>query len=426
MDQIVQWIKDYPMQAAVVGVAALILVIALVVIIVNAIKGSGKKGNKYVSVDDYAEKVDDEEPENGANYETEEQPSEAQESNAYAEETAKETEDGEEVTVEETDEEPVKEETEEKTEETSEEKSEEKPEEKPEETEVKAEKEEAAEEKPAEEKPTEEKKPEAKTAKKEKPAAKEVNKAETEEKKSLGKWIVKEKGEKEYVAFLYANNGQIILTSETYSTADGAKAGIQTIQKNVLNDNFQLYCDKNRHYYFKVKTSQNRFLCAGETYSTKKSCENAKDSVKRFVSSPVNEEVEQDLTVIRYEVPANDEEPKARKGFEGKWLINGIDDMFMAQLYASNGQLLLSSEAYTSYEGAKSAINNIKSNGISGNFIIDSDKSGRFFFKLRNAQKSTLCVGETYAELSSCQSAIESVRRFLKTAKLVETEETAE
>ncbi|HBF86901.1 MAG TPA: hypothetical protein DDW54_04390, partial [Clostridiales bacterium] len=125
MDQIVQWIKDYPMQAAVVGVAALILVIALVVIIVNAIKGSGKKGNKYVSVDDYAEKVDDEEPENGANYETEEQPSEAQESNAYAEETAKETEDGEEVTVEETDEEPVKEETEEKTEETSEEKSEE-------------------------------------------------------------------------------------------------------------------------------------------------------------------------------------------------------------------------------------------------------------------------------------------------------------
>ena len=240
-------------------------------------------------------------------------------------------------------------------------------------------------------------------------------------KKAVGKWVIKEKGEGEFVAYLYANNKELMLTSETYSTPDGAKKGIGTIQKNAaISENFTYYRDKKSNYYFKLKTSQNRFLCVGETYPNKSACLKSIESVKKFVDSPVAEGVEKDITIIKY-VPAPEKDAQTKK-YSGKWVITPVDDMFMAQLRASNGELLLSSESYSSYASAKEAIDNIAKNAEAGNFIIDSDKKGRYFFKLRNDHKLTLCIGETYSQLSACQSAIESVRSFLKTAKVAENQ----
>lgn len=240
------------------------------------------------------------------------------------------------------------------------------------------------------------------------------------DKKALGKWIIKEKGEGEFVAYLYANNKEIMLTSETYSSPDGAKKGIATIRKNAaIDENFTYYRDKNKNYFFKLKTSKNRLLCAGETYANKSACLKSIESVKNFVDSPLAEKIEKDVTIINY-TPGQDEAYTPRKN-SGKWVISELDDeTFIAQLFASNGELLLSSESYASYSSAKDAVENITQNGLNGNFIIDSDKKGRFFFKIRNAQKLTLCVGETYSQLAACQSAIESVFGFLKTAKLAE------
>lgn len=240
------------------------------------------------------------------------------------------------------------------------------------------------------------------------------------DKKTLGKWVIKEKGEGEFVAYLYANNKEIMLTSETYSSPDGAKKGIATIRKNAaIDENFTYYRDKNKNYFFKLKTSKNRLLCAGETYVNKSACLKSIESVKNFVDSPLAEKIEKDVTIINY-TPGQDEAYTPRKN-SGKWVISELDDeTFIAQLFASNGELLLSSESYASYSSAKDAVENITQNGLNGNFIIDSDKKGRFFFKIRNAQKLTLCVGETYSQLTACQSAIESVFGFLKTAKLAE------
>lgn len=244
--------------------------------------------------------------------------------------------------------------------------------------------------------------------------------ADKADKKALGKWIIKEKGEGEFVAYLYANNKEIMLTSETYSSPDGAKKGIATIRKNAaIDENFTYYRDKNKNYFFKLKTSKNRLLCAGETYANKSACLKSIESVKNFVDSPLAEKIEKDVTIINY-TPGQDEAYTPRKN-SGKWVISELDDeTFIAQLFASNGELLLSSESYASYSSAKDAVENITQNGLNGNFIIDSDKKGRFFFKIRNSQKLTLCVGETYSQLTACQSAIESVFGFLKTAKLAE------
>ncbi len=252
-----------------------------------------------------------------------------------------------------------------------------------------------------------------------KPAAKKAEPVK-EAKATVGKWIIKEKGEGEFVAFLYANNGEIMLTSEIYTSEESARAGIDTIRKNVDGGTFVNYKDKNKNFYFKLKSVKNRILCVSETYKSEALAESAKESVKRFVSSPVQSGVEKDITVVKYVLPKKEEPVDARSAYSGKWKIEKDGDTYMAKLFASNGELLLNSESYVSYASAKSAIATIVTNGVAGNFIIDSDKKGRYFFKLRSAQKATLCIGETYAKLDSCQSAIESVRRFLKTAKLTE------
>lgn len=252
-----------------------------------------------------------------------------------------------------------------------------------------------------------------------KPAAKKAEPVK-EAKATVGKWIIKEKGEGEFVAFLYANNGEIMLTSEIYTSEESARAGIDTIRKNVDGGTFINYKDKNKNFYFKLKSVKNRILCVSETYKSEALAESAKESVKRFVSSPVQSGVEKDITVVKYVLPKKEEPVDTRSAYSGKWKIEKDGDTYMAKLFASNGELLLNSESYVSYASAKSAIATIVTNGVAGNFIIDSDKKGRYFFKLRSAQKATLCIGETYAKLDSCQSAIESVRRFLKTAKLTE------
>ncbi len=239
-------------------------------------------------------------------------------------------------------------------------------------------------------------------------------------KKVAGKWMVKEKGEGEYVAFLYANNKEVLLTSETYSTVDGAKKGVATIQKNATDENFAIYKDKNKHFYFKLKNSKNRFLCVGETYPNRNACLNSIESVKKFVDSPISDAVEKDITLIKYVPTPEDKLPE--KKYSGKWVIKEEEGEYRAQLHASNGELLLCSESYASYASAKEAIGNISQNGIAGNFIVDCDKKGRYFFKLRNATKVTLCVGETYSQLQACLSAIDSVRSFLKTAKLADNQ----
>ena len=252
-----------------------------------------------------------------------------------------------------------------------------------------------------------------------KPAAKKVEPVK-DAKTAVGKWIIKEKGDGEFVAFLYANNGEIMLTSEIYTSEESARAGIDTIRKNVDGGTFVNYKDKNKNFYFKLKSVKNRILCVSETYKSEALAESAKESVKRFVSSPVQSGVEKDITVVKYVLPKKEEPVDTRSAYSGKWKIEKDGDTYMAKLFASNGELLLNSESYVSYASAKSAIATIVTNGVAGNFIIDSDKKGRYFFKLRSAQKATLCIGETYAKLDSCQSAIESVRRFLKTAKLTE------
>ncbi len=252
----------------------------------------------------------------------------------------------------------------------------------------------------------------------------EVVEAEEEQKKTKklnGKWIIEKESDNEFVSKLVASNGEVMLTSEIYTTADGAKSGIETIIRGIVNDNFTIYQDKNKNYYYKISSANNRLLCAGEIYKTKDGCLNAVQSVKRIAEdSPILDEIREGKGYATY-TPAELDVSDIKKGTSGKWRIVQLEDgTYSARLFASNGQLMLATEQVTLAKSARNAIESVKKNAEQGNFIIDRDKFGRFYYKLRNDQKSVICMGEAYESLDSCVSAIESVRRFALTAVLSE------
>ena len=259
-----------------------------------------------------------------------------------------------------------------------------------------------------------EEKPVKETTAKKAPAKKVVEQ-EKQPKKKFGKWIVEFKGHGEYLSKLLASNGEVMLSSEIYTTEEGARGGIATIIRGVDSGKFVVYQDKNSNYYYKLKTANNRLLCVGEIYKSKDRCLKAVESVKRIAKeSPVLNELIEGAQYIDY-VPAQTDATK--KGARGKWRIETTaDGNYSAKLYASNGQLMLATEEVALEKSAVNAIASVKKNSAEGNFIIDRDKFGRYYYKLRNAQKSVICIGEAYDTLESCTNAIESVRRFASNA----------
>lgn len=237
-----------------------------------------------------------------------------------------------------------------------------------------------------------------------------------------GKWVIcrvvtnDAEDEEMYFFELHASNGEKLLSSEEYTTYNGAIRGIETHKANILRGNFRITLSKKGDYIFKLLNGKNMLLCMGEHYETKARCESAIESAKRFARTAFVDENVQDQVV---KVPAEDNSPiePLPDGYNGKWVIDCHtspegDKVFFFELFANNGERLLSSEEYTSYIGAINGIQTHKMNIKNGNFRISLTKHGDYIYKLLNGNGQLLCLGEHYKTKRRCQNAVESVKRF--------------
>ena len=112
----------------------------------------------------------------------------------------------------------------------------------------------------------------------------------------MGKFVVK--NTKTGVKFdLKATNGEVIATSEVYTTEKACKAGIASVQKNApvaavenqtvegyaveKHPKFEVYTDKAGEFRFRLKATNGQIIAVGEGYKKLASCLNGIDSVKR-------------------------------------------------------------------------------------------------------------------------------------------------
>lgn len=97
---------------------------------------------------------------------------------------------------------------------------------------------------------------------------------------TMGKFIVKQTSSG-YRFNLKADNGQVILTSETYTSKAGCLNGVDSVKSNARNDsNYDRRTSTNNKYYFNLKASNGQIIGTSEMYETTSGRENGIDSVK--------------------------------------------------------------------------------------------------------------------------------------------------
>ena len=101
---------------------------------------------------------------------------------------------------------------------------------------------------------------------------------------------------------LKATNGEVIATSEIYSSEAACKKGIESVRSNapianlhdltgeeveVKHPKFELYEDKAGEFRFRLKARNGEIIAVSEGYKAKTSCENGIESVRKNADSEV-------------------------------------------------------------------------------------------------------------------------------------------
>lgn len=123
----------------------------------------------------------------------------------------------------------------------------------------------------------------------------------------MGKFVVKAT-KIGFVFNLKAGNGEVIATSEVYTTEAACMKGVESVRKNaaeakledqtvaevaaVTNPKFEMYTDKAGEFRFRLKARNGEVIAVSEGYKAKASCLNGIDSVRRNAPDAAVEKVE--------------------------------------------------------------------------------------------------------------------------------------
>ena len=121
----------------------------------------------------------------------------------------------------------------------------------------------------------------------------------------MGKFVIRET--KTGIKFdLKAGNGEVIATSEVYTSKNSCLSGIASVQKNApvaavedqtaegyaveKHPKFEVYTDKAGEFRFRLKATNGQIIAVSEGYKAMASCMNGIESVKKnAVDAPVVE-----------------------------------------------------------------------------------------------------------------------------------------
>ncbi|HRO45790.1 YegP family protein [Agriterribacter sp.] len=108
----------------------------------------------------------------------------------------------------------------------------------------------------------------------------------------MGKFVTKTGSNGEYYFNLVAGNGQVILSSEGYTTTAARQNGIDSVKKNAGDDaRYEKLTAKNGKPYFNLKASNGQVIGKSQMYENESGRDNGIASVKSNApDAPVVEE----------------------------------------------------------------------------------------------------------------------------------------
>ena len=199
---------------------------------------------------------------------------------------------------------------------------------------------------------------------------------------------------------LVAGNNRILVTSEGYASRTGALNGALSVMDNGVDPARYRVVQAASGWLLHVVAVNGEIIGHTQVYSSKSNATRAIDACVRALTSYL------DRTVIaagaRAEVEAGD---------TGKFHFN---------LFAQNGEIILSSESYeteaAAWNGAFSAQGAATSTEA---FSIETAFDGAYYFTLRAPNGEIVGVSEMYTSIASAASGLESVRTVFATVDLL-------
>lgn len=108
----------------------------------------------------------------------------------------------------------------------------------------------------------------------------------------MGKFVVSLRKNGEFQFALKATNGQIILSSEGYTTKSACMNGIESVKRNSQEPKrFEKLTAKNGKFYFNLKATNGQVIGSSQMYEAEASCDNGIASVAK--NAPDAEVVEE-------------------------------------------------------------------------------------------------------------------------------------
>ena len=109
----------------------------------------------------------------------------------------------------------------------------------------------------------------------------------------MGKFVITTRKNGEFQFNLKATNGQVILTSEGYTTKTACLNGIESVKKNApIEGRFEVKTAKNGKPFFNLKASNGQVIGGSQMYSCERTMKAGIASVmKNAPEAPVVEEI---------------------------------------------------------------------------------------------------------------------------------------
>jgi len=194
---------------------------------------------------------------------------------------------------------------------------------------------------------------------------------------------------------LTAGNGATLLTSEAYTSRTGAINGILSVENNgIENAQYQVVQGKSGGYLIHLVAGNNEIISFSQVYSSKSNATRAVTSCVKAVTTFLDK-LEANTTGARAQVEMGANE-------------------FRFNIFASNGEIVLSSESYTTeaaaWNGAYAVQDAAK---IASSFAILTASDGRFYFTLTAENGQVVGVSQMYTTKQAAQAGITSVTSTL-------------
>jgi len=199
---------------------------------------------------------------------------------------------------------------------------------------------------------------------------------------------------------LVSGNGNILLASEAYTTRAAAINGILSVRSNGL-DNGQYQMEPAAHgFLLHLLAANGQTIGFTEVYTTKTSAYRAITSCVRAVTS-----YNAKMTVTT----------GARVT-----VTQGASGQFHFNVFAKNGQIVLTSETYTDEANAWNGALSVQDNGVNSySYEVNQSASGTFFFNLKAANGEIVGTSQQYTTAESAKTGRDALVALLPSIDII-------